>query len=87
MTASATTQPSRNSNPFTLARHEKSISVTAIIGTGLIATPTAYVRISLIPLPTESTLGRDCNPRSIDDKGHVDAAAEECIVRIGCDRP
>ena len=40
MTASATTQPSRNSNPFTLARREKSISVTAMIGTGLIATPT-----------------------------------------------
>jgi hypothetical protein len=47
--ASATTQPIRNAGPLTRARCEKSISVTAMIGRGLIATPTADVRISLIP--------------------------------------
>ena len=45
--------PSRNINPFTRARCENSISVTAMIGTGLIATPTAYVNTSPIPLPIE----------------------------------
>ena len=49
--ASATTQPTRNTGPFTRARWENSIKVTAMIGTGLIATPTANVRISLIPSP------------------------------------
>jgi hypothetical protein len=39
----------RNAGPFVRAPREKSISVTAMIGTGLIATPTAKVRISLIP--------------------------------------
>ena len=50
-TASATTQPSRNISPLTRARCENSISVTAMIGTGLIATPTANVKIALIPWP------------------------------------
>lgn len=50
--AKASTQPSRNSGPFTRARWENSIRITAMIGTGLIATPTANVRTSLIPCPT-----------------------------------
>ena len=48
-TAGATTQPNRNNGPFTLARLENSIRITAMIGTGLIATPIANVSISLIP--------------------------------------
>ena len=43
------TQPARNTGPFTLARPENSIKITAMIGTGLIATPTANVSTSLIP--------------------------------------
>ncbi len=35
-----------NMGPFTLARAENSIRITAMIGTGLIATAIAYVRIS-----------------------------------------
>src|SRR3954454_24238688 len=49
--ASATTHPIRNAGPFTRARREKSIRMTAMIGTGLRATPTAKVRISLMPCP------------------------------------
>jgi hypothetical protein len=37
----ATIQPARNMGPFTRARVENSIRITAMIGTGLIATPTA----------------------------------------------
>ncbi len=47
--ARATTQPTRKAGPFTRARCENSIRITAMIGTGLIATPMANVRISLIP--------------------------------------
>ena len=43
------TQPARNIGPFTVARPENSIKITAMIGTGLIATPTANVSTSLIP--------------------------------------
>ena len=48
-TASAMTQPARNIGPFTVARPENSIKITAMIGTGLIATPIANVSTSLIP--------------------------------------
>ena len=51
---SASTQPSRKIGPLTFARLENSIRITAMIGTGLIATPIA-VRTSLIPLPTAPT--------------------------------
>ena len=37
--------------PFTRARAENSIKMTAMIGMGLMATPTAQVRTSLIPCP------------------------------------
>ncbi len=47
--ASATTHPRRNAGPFTLARAENSMRMTAMIGTGLIATAMANVRTSLIP--------------------------------------
>ena len=50
---SASTQPSRNIGPFTRARAENSIRITAMIGTGLIATPTAKVSTSLMPWPME----------------------------------
>src|SRR5580704_8361003 len=49
--ATASTQPTRKASPFTLARREKSIRITAMIGTGLMATPMANVRTSLIPCP------------------------------------
>jgi hypothetical protein len=50
--ASAIAHPSMNGGPFTRARCEKRIRITAIIGTGLIATPTAKLRTSLMPRPT-----------------------------------
>ena len=40
-TTSPTTQPTANAEPFDLARGVPSIRMTAMIGTGLIATPTA----------------------------------------------
>ena len=40
-TVSARAQPRRNIGPFTRALAENSIRMTAMIGTGLIATPTA----------------------------------------------
>ena len=40
-----TSQPTMKAGPFTLARRETSIKITAMIGTGLIATPTASGRI------------------------------------------
>src|SRR5262249_18293767 len=48
---SATSQPSRKSGPFTRARRENRIRITATIAAGLSATPAANVRISLIPRP------------------------------------
>ena len=47
-TPSPRTQPSRNAGPFVLARSENSIRMTAMIGIGLIATPTAYGSTSLM---------------------------------------
>jgi hypothetical protein len=47
--ASATTQPTRKAGPFTRARAENSIRITAMIGIGLIATAMAKVRTSLMP--------------------------------------
>ena len=52
--ASAHTQPARNMGPFTRALCENSIRITAMIGTGLIATPIANVRTALIPCPISS---------------------------------
>ena len=40
-TANAALHPSMNNGPFTLARRENSMRMTAMIGTGLTATPTA----------------------------------------------
>jgi hypothetical protein len=37
--------------PFTFARCENSIRITAVIGTGLIATPIAKVKTLLMPCP------------------------------------
>jgi hypothetical protein len=50
-TPRASIQPARNIGPFTFARPENSIRITAMIGTGLIATPIAKVRTWLIPCP------------------------------------
>ena len=49
-TARATAHPMRNIGPFTLARLEKSIRITAMIGTGLMATPMANGSTSAIPM-------------------------------------
>ena len=43
--ARPTIQPSRNAGPFVRARGVPSINTTAMIGTGLIVTPTASDRI------------------------------------------
>src|SRR6266496_3831300 len=51
MTATQTIQPSANTGPFTRARVENRTRITAMIGTGLIATPIANGRTSLIALP------------------------------------
>ena len=47
--ARATIHPTMNSGPLIRARWEKSIRMTAMIGTGLIATPTANPRTVLVP--------------------------------------
>ena len=57
-TASATTQPNRKSGPFTVARRENSITITAMIGTGLIATPNASGSTSPIACCTMSSSPR-----------------------------
>jgi hypothetical protein len=44
-------QPMTNSGPFSRARCDISISATAMIGTGLSATPTARGRICPIAVP------------------------------------
>ena len=46
---SPTTQPSRKTGAFTRARSEKSTRTTAMIGSGLMATPTAKTMTSLMP--------------------------------------
>ena len=56
-TARATAQPMRNIGPFTLARLENSIRITAMIGTGLMATPTANGSTSAIPMVMSSIVG------------------------------
>ena len=56
-TARATAQPMRNIGPFTLARLENSIRITAMIGTGLMATPTAKGSTSAIPMVMSSIVG------------------------------
>ena len=43
------THPARNDGPFALARSENRIRMMAMIGTGLMAMPTANGRTSLIP--------------------------------------
>src|SRR5262249_18366220 len=48
-TLSATTYPSRKSGPFTRARLENRIRITEMMAAGLIATPTAKVKTSVIP--------------------------------------
>ena len=45
------THPTRNEMLFTFAAFEKSMRMTAMIGTGLIATPTAWPRIAPIASP------------------------------------
>ena len=42
------TQPNKKTGPLTLARREKSMRITAMIGTGLMATPTAKVSTALM---------------------------------------
>jgi len=49
-------QPSRNAGPFDLARAEKSIRMTAMIGTGLSATPIARGRSWPSACPTQRIL-------------------------------
>ncbi len=56
-TARATAQPMRNIGPFTLARLENSIRITAMIGTGLMATPMANGSTSAIPMVMSSSSG------------------------------
>jgi len=51
-TPTPTSQPSRKAGPFDFARAEKSIRITAIIGTGLSATPRASGRNCPIAWPT-----------------------------------
>ena len=48
-TASPATHPSRNDNPFTVARFENRMRTIAMIGIGLMAMPIANGRTSLIP--------------------------------------
>jgi hypothetical protein len=69
MTASARAHPSRNSVPFTLACDENSIKITAMIGTGLIATPIAKVRIAptashMLPPPLDCSWDSSMSERS-----------------------
>jgi hypothetical protein len=52
---SPTTQPSKNNGPFTRARCENSIRITAMMAETVIATPTAGVKTSLIPWPIAPT--------------------------------
>jgi hypothetical protein len=68
-TASASTQPARNIGAFTFARCENSIKITAMIGTGLIAAPTAKVRTWLIPCPKPSPSGRPVGSRAAQAYG------------------
>ena len=51
-----TTQPPRKAGPLALARAEKSIRMTAMMGTGLIATATANGRICPTTEPISSSL-------------------------------
>ena len=60
-TASATAQPSANIGPLTLARLENSMRITAMIGTGLMATPMAKGRTAAIP----SMSGLSCSNRRV----------------------
>src|SRR5262249_38674195 len=53
-TLSATTYPTRKSGPLTRARLENRIRITEMMAAGLIATPTANVKTSLIPDPIAS---------------------------------
>ena len=55
-TASAKTQPTRKAGPLLLARWLNSIKMTAIMGTGLIATPMAWGKIVPIAFPMASFL-------------------------------
>src|SRR4030088_603483 len=59
MTATPTIQPSANSGPLTRARAEKRTRITAMIGTGLIATPIANGRTSLMALPISACPSHD----------------------------
>ena len=54
--ATPTTHPRRKTGPFTRARAENSTRITAMIPAGLIATPIANGRTSLIALPMSQLL-------------------------------
>src|SRR5437588_9649159 len=54
--ARAKTQPSRKAEPLLLARWLNSIKMTAMIGTGLMATPIAWGKIVPIAFPMASFL-------------------------------
>ena len=55
-TASAKTKPTRKAGPLLLARWLNSIKMTAMIGTGLMATPIAWGKIVPIAFPMTSFL-------------------------------
>ena len=55
-TASPAIQPTRNAGPLARARGVASISTTPMIGTGLMATPTANGRLCPIACPMAGTL-------------------------------
>ena len=64
-TVSPTIQPAANAGPVARARGVPSIRTIAMIGTGLIATPTARGRMSPIAAPTPTS-----QPGIPDATGH-----------------
>src|SRR3984885_11950382 len=68
-TASPASQPRTNSGPLTRARRVVSISTTAMIGTGLSATPTARASEPPIACPIEAGLPGPRGQQLPDDEG------------------